>query len=135
MLDIKYEIIKGIGILSTPVLSYVKRRSLSEEEFVRCVGRGAVMAVHFGGLAADVGAIRSVLPRHVEIIEDAAHAMGARYPNKKMVGSSGNLTCFSFYANKNLSTGEGGAIALFNDALAERLKSLRRRSWPSSATR
>lgn len=44
MLDIKYEIIKGIGILSTPVLSYVKRRSLSEEEFVRCVGRGAVKA-------------------------------------------------------------------------------------------
>lgn len=71
----------------------------------------AVMVVHYGGLAVDVAAIRKVLPSHVSIIEDAAHALGSRFTDESLVGSSGNLTCFSFYANKNLSTAEGGAIA------------------------
>lgn len=85
----------------------------------------AVVVVHYGGLAIDVKALRAVLPPRVAIVEDAAHAWGARYPDGKPVGSSGNLTCFSFYANKNLSTGEGGAIALFDAAIAERLRVLR----------
>src|SRR5207249_12248541 len=46
---------------------------------------------------------------------------------------SGNLTCFSFYANKNLSTGEGGAVALFDSDLTERLKSLRQHALPLDA--
>lgn len=85
----------------------------------------AVMVVHYGGLAVDVQAIRQVLPDNVVIIEDAAHALGAKFENGKCVGTSGNLTCFSFYANKNLSTAEGGAIALFDEEKAERLKALR----------
>jgi dTDP-4-amino-4,6-dideoxygalactose transaminase len=85
----------------------------------------AVIVVHFGGLAVDIKAIRSVLPAHVAIIEDAAHALGSRYSDGRPVGSSGNLTNFSFYANKNLSTGEGGAIALFDHEWADRLRSLR----------
>jgi dTDP-4-amino-4,6-dideoxygalactose transaminase len=83
------------------------------------------MVVHYGGLAVDVAALRRVLPPHVAIVEDAAHALGSVFPNSHPVGSSGNLTCFSFYANKNLSTGEGGAIALFDDVMAARLKTLR----------
>ncbi len=93
----------------------------------------AVMVVHFGGLAVDVHALRKVLPSHVAIIEDAAHALGARYPDGTPVGSSGNLCCFSFYANKNLSTGEGGAIALNDSAAAERLQSLRQHGLPLDA--
>ena len=93
----------------------------------------AVMAVHFGGLAMDVQALRNALPKRVSIIEDAAHAFGARFANGKPVGSSGNLTCFSFYANKNLSTGEGGAIALFDQNKAERLQSLRQHALPLDA--
>jgi len=85
----------------------------------------AVLVVHLGGLAVDVNTIRNDLPDSVEIIEDAAHAIGAKYPDGKPVGSSGNLVCFSFYANKNLSTGEGGAIALTDTQKAEKLKSLR----------
>ncbi len=85
----------------------------------------AVMVVHYGGLAVDVDAIRAVLPENIVIIEDAAHALGSKYDKGKSVGASGNLTCFSFYANKNLSTAEGGAIALFNIDKAERLKALR----------
>lgn len=93
----------------------------------------AVMVVHFGGLATDVEQIRAVLPQDVVIVEDAAHALGARFSNGKAVGSSGNLTCFSFYANKNLSTGEGGAIALFDNEQADHLRSLRQHGMLASA--
>jgi dTDP-4-amino-4,6-dideoxygalactose transaminase/MoaA/NifB/PqqE/SkfB family radical SAM enzyme len=93
----------------------------------------AVVVVHFGGLAVDVKALRRVLPRHIALIEDAAHALGATYPTGGKVGSSGNLVCFSFYANKNLSTREGGAIALNDARLADRLGSLRQHGLPSNA--
>lgn len=58
------------------------------------------------------------------MIEDAAHAFGVRFTTNKPVGSSGDITCFSFYANKNLSTGEGGAIALTDRSMAEEICSL-----------
>lgn len=93
----------------------------------------AVIVVHMGGLAADMDAIRAVLPENVALIEDAAHALGATYPNGRPVGSSGNLVCFSFYANKNLSTGEGGAIALHDYDLAALLCSLRLHALPANA--
>ncbi len=93
----------------------------------------AVVAVHFGGLAADVQALRQVLPPEVAIIEDAAHALGSLYASGEPVGSSGNPVCFSFYANKNLSTGEGGAVALQDAALAARLRSLRLHGLPDDA--
>jgi dTDP-4-amino-4,6-dideoxygalactose transaminase len=91
------------------------------------------MVVHYGGLAVEVDAISAVLPHGVAIVEDAAHAFGARYADGRMVGSSGHATCFSFYANKNLATGEGGAVALPDDALAERLCSLRQHGLPHDA--
>jgi perosamine synthetase len=93
----------------------------------------AVVVVHFGGLAVDVAGLRAKLPSRVHIIEDAAHAFGARYPDGRLVGSSGHLVCFSFYANKNLSTGEGGAVALFDRQLADRLRSLRLHGQPIDA--
>ena len=93
----------------------------------------AVVVVHLGGLAVDVDAIRRAIPAHIAIVEDAAHACGARFADGRPVGSSGNLTCFSFYANKNLSTGEGGAIALGHDARASRLRSLRLHALPNDA--
>jgi len=93
----------------------------------------AIMVVHMAGLAVEVAAIRAALPENVAIIEDAAHALGAKFSDGKPVGSSGNLSCFSFYANKNLSTGEGGATALFDAALADRLRSLRLHALPADA--
>lgn len=93
----------------------------------------AVMVVHLGGLAVDVEKIRAILPDEVAIVEDAAHALGAKYQNGKRVGGSGNLTCFSFYANKNLSTGEGGAVALEDGDLAARVASLRQHGMPVDA--
>src|SRR5688500_8899297 len=93
----------------------------------------AVIVVHMGGLAVDIAAFRKALPADVAIVEDAAHALGARYPDGTMVGAAGSLACFSFYANKNLSTGEGGAVSLGDRALADRLKSLRLHALPVDA--
>lgn len=93
----------------------------------------AVIAVHYGGYAVDVDALRSVLPSGVAIIEDAAHALGSVHRNGKRVGASGNTVCFSFYANKNLSTADGGALALFDPEKAEHLRCLRMSGLESSA--
>ena len=92
-----------------------------------------VIVVHYGGLAVDVEAIRAVLPASVQIVEDAAHAFGAHYANGRPMGSSGNSTCFSFYANKNLSTAEGGAVALGDETIANRLRELRQHGLPNDA--
>jgi len=93
----------------------------------------AVMVVHMGGLAVDVAALRERIPSRIAIIEDAAHAIGAKYPDGRPVGSAGNLTCFSFYANKNLSTGDGGAVALHSKDSARRLLSLRQQGLTADA--
>jgi perosamine synthetase len=93
----------------------------------------AVVVVHFGGLAIDVMALRKALPAHVSIIEDAAHALGATYPDGQPVGSSGNLACFSFYANKNLATGDGGAIAVRDEEQLHKLQLLRNQGLSSDA--
>src|SRR5262249_28731736 len=63
----------------------------------------SVIVVHLGGFAVNVEAIRKAIPAHIALIEDAAHAFGSKFADGRPVGSSGNLTCFSFYANKNLS--------------------------------
>ena len=109
--------------------------SLSVESILEKITENtkAVVVVHFGGLAFDVNELRKKLAPHITIIEDAAHAFGAEYQNGSKVGSSGNLTCFSFYANKNLSTGEGGAICTNDDNLAETLHSLVQQGMPVNA--
>lgn len=93
----------------------------------------AVVVVHYGGYAIDVDALRNQLPSTVALIEDAAHAFGATYSSGKRVGASGNSVCFSFYANKNLSTADGGAIALADREKAEHLRSLRMSGMASNA--
>ena len=122
---------------ATPVFCDVDRQTFSvtpETILVAVTNRTkAVMVVHYGGLAVDVAAIRRALPDHVVIIEDAAHALGSSYPNGLQVGSSGNLVCYSFYANKNLSTGDGGAIAVPAADTCERLKTLSRQGLSSDA--
>lgn len=93
----------------------------------------AVIVVHYGGYAIDIDVLRASLPAHIAIIEDAAHALGAVHSNGKRVGASGNTVCFSFYANKNLSTADGGAIALFDSNKAEHLRCLRMSGMESTA--
>jgi dTDP-4-amino-4,6-dideoxygalactose transaminase len=93
----------------------------------------AIVVVHFGGYAMNVAQLRLALPEHVRIVEDAAHAFGASYPTRNKVGNSGNLVCFSFYANKNISTADGGAIAVADPEKAEHLRRLRSDGMASNA--
>lgn len=122
---------------ATPVFCDVDRQtfSVTAETIVAAVTSRtkAVMVVHYGGLAVDVTALRLALPDHVAIVEDAAHALGSVYPNGLPVGSSGNLVCYSFYANKNLSTGDGGAIAVPTSECCQHLQSLSRQGLSSDA--
>ncbi len=61
---------------------------------------------------------------HLALIEDAAHALETKYKNRK-IGNLGHPTAFSFYANKNITTGEGGMLTTNDDALAEKVRVLR----------
>lgn len=85
----------------------------------------AVMPVHFAGLAVDLDPVYALAARHsLRVVEDAAHAIGARYRGRR-IGSFGDVVCFSFHANKNLTTIEGGAVSCADDAVVERLRLLR----------
>ncbi|OGO17171.1 MAG: aminotransferase DegT [Chloroflexi bacterium RBG_16_48_7] len=85
----------------------------------------AVMAVHIYGLTVDMENILDVADRHaLHVIEDAAQAIGQTC-NGRPCGSFGNLSIFSFYPNKLITTGEGGMVVTDDDELAERCRSLR----------
>lgn len=85
----------------------------------------AIMPVHFGGLPCDMDALAAFASAHgLAIVEDAAHAIGARLDGRA-IGSFDSFACFSFYPNKNLTTGEGGMVTLRDDDAAERLRMLR----------
>ncbi len=82
----------------------------------------AILPVHFAGQACDMNAILEVAKRRgLKVIEDAAHAIPTRYQGR-LVGTLGDITCFSFYATKNVTTGEGGMIATEDDDFAQRVR-------------
>lgn len=85
----------------------------------------AITLVHYGGYTCDVDAIMDIARTYgLKVIEDAAHAPGAEYKGKKL-GTIGDIGCFSFFANKNLVTGEGGMIVTDDDSLADRIRMVR----------
>jgi perosamine synthetase len=85
----------------------------------------AIMPVHIYGHPVDMDPLLEVARRHgLAIIEDAAEAHGAEYRGRR-AGSFGTSSCFSFYANKLLTTGEGGMVLVDDDRLAERARGLR----------
>lgn len=85
----------------------------------------AIMAVHVYGHPVDMEPLRDVARRHgLAIIEDAAEAHGATYRGER-AGSLGDIACFSFYANKIITTGEGGMVLTSDAALAERVRAYR----------
>lgn len=87
-----------------------------------------LIAVHFGGMSlpmtGDSGIVSLCQKAGVRIVEDAAHALPTLH-NGKLVGSFGDITVFSFYANKTMTTGEGGMVTTENDELAKRIKIMR----------
>lgn len=85
----------------------------------------AIIPVHYAGQPCDMKAIMEIAEDHnLFLIEDAAHVIGAEYEGRK-IGTFGDTTCFSFYATKNMTTGEGGAITTNNKELAKKLRILR----------
>jgi perosamine synthetase len=85
----------------------------------------AIIPVHLYGHSADMDPILETAQKHkLAVVEDAAEVHGATYKGKQC-GSMGTMSCFSFYANKLITTGEGGMIVTNDDALATRAKCLR----------
>lgn len=94
----------------------------------------AIMPVHFGGYPCDMSAIREFAHRHrVKVIEDAAHALPA-HRNGRLVGASDTDACvFSFYANKTITTGEGGMLVTRHAEIARRARLMRTHGINSDA--
>ncbi len=93
----------------------------------------AVVVMHYGGYLPRMAEILDICRQHsLPIVEDACHAVGARYlhpelnsPHGKMAGGLGDVGCFSFFSNKNLAVGEGGMITTDRDDLAKQIRLLR----------
>ena len=94
----------------------------------------AVVVMHYGGNLCRMAELVKLCKVHnLMLIEDACHAVGARYRNERdtnpphgmMAGSIGDINVFSFFANKNIATGEGGMVVTDRDELAERVRLLR----------
>jgi perosamine synthetase len=94
----------------------------------------AIIPVHIFGQPCDMDPITEMAKKHnIFVIEDAAEAHGSRYKGRT-VGSIGDIGCFSFYANKLITTGEGGAITTNNDAIADKARCLRNHAFDKERT-
>jgi dTDP-4-amino-4,6-dideoxygalactose transaminase len=86
----------------------------------------AILPVHFAGLPLDMERLYAIAARHrLRVIEDAAHAIGSAWRGRR-IGSFGDLVCFSFHPNKNMTTIEGGAIS---GGSPEELKAIELHRW------
>ena len=86
----------------------------------------AVIPVHYGGLAADMPAILAIAERQgLKVIEDAAHALPSTCGGRLVGTLSSDATVFSFYANKTITTGEGGMVVTRDAAMAARMRTMR----------
>ncbi|MFH1453395.1 MAG: DegT/DnrJ/EryC1/StrS family aminotransferase [Armatimonadota bacterium] len=94
----------------------------------------AVIPVHYSGQPADMDPLIKLAKKHkITVIEDAAHAFGSKYKNKK-IGSFGDMTCFSFDPIKNITCGEGGGIATSNpkwvkQIIKKRIMGIDKETW------
>lgn len=85
----------------------------------------AIIAMHFAGFSCDMDAIMALAKKYdLKVIEDACHGPLSEYNGQKL-GTIGDIGCFSFFSNKNISTGEGGMLVTNDTALYERAKLLR----------
>jgi len=95
----------------------------------------AIMVIHIFGNPCDMEKIWKIARKHnLKIIEDAAEAHGAVHGRKKC-GSLGDIACFSFFANKIITTGEGGMVVTNDEYLAERCRYFKNLCFPASGTR
>lgn len=114
---------------ATPVFVDVNPRNyqidLSQADSLVNRRTRAVMPVHLYGMSADMGAVVAFADRHgIAIIEDAAQGIGVQY-NGQHVGTFGDVGCFSFFADKTITTGEGGLVVARDAQVYDRLQMLR----------
>jgi dTDP-4-amino-4,6-dideoxygalactose transaminase len=85
----------------------------------------AILVMHYAGFACDMPTIQEIARKHnLVVLEDSAHAVGSKLEGRSL-GTWGAIGCYSFFSNKNMTTGEGGMLATDDDALAEKLRILR----------
>ena len=113
----------------TPVFVDVKRDTLcmDVEDLERKItpNTKAIIATHLGGIPCDMDRVMEIAKKHnLIVIEDVANAVGGSYKGK-MLGSIGHIGCHSFEGKKNMTTGDGGALTLNDDAQNEKLRQLR----------
>lgn len=115
---------------ATPVLAdcgSLDDFNITAESIARCITprTKAVIVVHYAGFPCDMPAISALCrERGIRLIEDAAHAPGAKIAGVSC-GAWGDIGCFSFFSNKNLSIGEGGMVSTRDEGLNQRLRYLR----------
>jgi dTDP-4-amino-4,6-dideoxygalactose transaminase len=116
-MDVEY----GTSLISPDLL----RKSLKANPDIK-----AIIIVHYGGqspvmtTADGEGIIDICRQNNIRIIEDAAHAFPTKFENR-FIGSFGDATCFSFYANKTITTGEGGMLVTDDENIYKRVKTMR----------
>ena len=128
------EVIRYLGadpvFLDVEYASNLVTPSILEEAIVRHPEVKTLVLVHFGGQAADMTSgvpdgLRNICRDHgIRIVEDAAHAFPAKHDGR-FVGTFGDATCFSFYANKTMTTAEGGMLVTDDENIAERARLMR----------
>lgn len=116
-LDVEY----GTGLITPSIL----QNAIQEHPDVK-----TIILVHYGGQAAELtniegNGVMDICKQHkIKLIEDAAHAFPTRFHNQ-FIGSFGDISCFSFYANKTITTGEGGMLLTNDENLYKRVKVMR----------
>lgn len=116
-----------LGLIPVPIDIDKKFFNLNPDDLQSVVDSnfGAIIVVHIFGQPANMDAIMGIAQKHkIPVIEDCAEAHGATYHGQP-VGSFGRAGCFSFYANKLVGTGEGGAISTSNEEFANTVDSMR----------
>jgi dTDP-4-amino-4,6-dideoxygalactose transaminase len=118
------EVVRYLG--ATPVLVDVRRSDHNVDpaavERALTPRTRAILPVHFAGVAADMDEITALArARRIPVVADAAHAFPCQYRGRN-VGTLADITCFSFYATKTITTGEGGAVVTGNGEWADRMR-------------
>lgn len=114
---------------ATPVFADIERHTmnLSAADIERKITdkTKAIIVVHMGGHPCDMDAIHELAQaKGIKVVEDAAHACGAEYKGRR-IGSVSDITCFSFHAVKNLTSGEGGAVTCNAEWMNRKLREKR----------
>jgi len=122
------EVVRYLG--ADPVLVDVEPVTLNiDPEAIRAAitpRTKAIMPVHYGGLACDMDAILAIAREHgLKVVEDAAHALPTTWKGRLVGQLDSDVTVFSFYANKTITTGEGGMVVVRDDEVAKRIRVMR----------